>query len=99
MVAPDNIKTLDDEWVTTVIPLKNMSATQVVPLLRPLLPQYGQLAPSSDRNALLLVDRTANVKRIIEIVKVLDSLPRPRRRRRRKLPKHKSRLLVHCEGG
>ena len=76
VVAPDNIKTLDDEWVTTVMPLKNLSAIQLVPMLRPLLPQYAQLAPSSDRNALLIADRTANVKRIIEIVKVLESLPK-----------------------
>jgi len=76
LVAPDNIKTLDDEWVTTILPLKNMSAVQVVPMLRPLLPQMAQLAPATERNALVIVDRTANVKRIIEIVKTLESLPK-----------------------
>ncbi len=76
LVAPDNIKTLDDEWVTTVLPLKNISAVQVVPMLRPLLPQMAQLAPFTERNALVIADRTANVKRIIEIVKVLEGLPK-----------------------
>jgi general secretion pathway protein D len=76
VVAPDNIRALDDEWVTTVMPLKNINAGQLVPVLRPLLPQYAQLAPFTDRNALIISDRSANVKRIVEIVKILEALPK-----------------------
>lgn len=74
--APDNIKTLDDEAVTTVVAVKGASAAQLVPLLRPLIPQWGHLAALPDRNALLIVDRAANVKRLLEIIKIFEGLPK-----------------------
>ncbi len=57
VASPDNIEGLDDELVTVVLTLKNISAAQLVPILRPLMPQYGHLAAFSDRNALILVNR------------------------------------------
>jgi general secretion pathway protein D len=76
IVTPDHIKELDDEIVTCVFAVKNISATQLVPILRPLLPTWGHLAAVSDRNALIIVDRSANVKGIIEIVRILQDLPK-----------------------
>jgi general secretion pathway protein D len=76
LVAPENIKALDDEWVTCVIPIKNISAAQLVPILRPMIPQAGHLAAFPDRNALIIADRSANVRRIVEIIKILESLPK-----------------------
>ena len=76
VVSPDNIKTLDDEWVTCVVPLKNISAAQLIPILRPLMPQYGHMAAMPDRNALILVDRTANVRHLVELIKNLENLPK-----------------------
>jgi general secretion pathway protein D len=76
VVSPDNIKTLDDEWVTCVVPVKNISAGQLIPLLRPLMPQYGHMAAMADRNVVILVDRTANVRHLVELIKILESLPR-----------------------
>jgi general secretion pathway protein D len=75
-VSPDNMKTLDDEWVTCVVPVKNISAAQLIPILRPLMPQYGHMAAMPDRNALILVDRTANVRHLVELIKILENLPR-----------------------
>jgi general secretion pathway protein D len=76
VVSPDNIKTLDDEWVTCVVPIKNISAAQLVPALRPLVPQYGQMGVMPDRNALILVDRSANVRRLVELIRILENLPK-----------------------
>lgn len=76
VVSPDNIKTLDDEWVTCVVPIKNISAVQLVPALRPLVPQYGQMGVMPDRNALILVDRSANVRRLVELIRILENLPK-----------------------
>jgi general secretion pathway protein D len=76
LVAPDNIKTSDEELVTCVIPVKNISAAQLVPILRPLIPVWGHLAALPDRNALILVDRSGNVRRLVEIIKILESLPK-----------------------
>jgi general secretion pathway protein D len=76
LVAPGSIKALDDEWVTTVVPVRNIPSTQLVPLLRPMVPSSGQLVALPDRNALILVDRGANVKRMIEIIKLLEDMPK-----------------------
>jgi general secretion pathway protein D len=76
IVSPENIKTLDDEWITSVVPVKNISATQLVPLLRPMVPQQGHLAALPDRNALIIVDRSANVKRLVELIRILENLPK-----------------------
>jgi general secretion pathway protein D len=76
LVTPDNIKTLDDEWVTCVMPIKNISAPQLVPILRPMLPQSAHLAAYPDRNALVIVDRSANVRRLVEIIEILENLPK-----------------------
>lgn len=76
LVSPENIKTLDDEWITCVVPVKNISAPQLVPILRPLVPQWGHLSALPDRNALIIVDRSANVRRLVDIIKILESLPK-----------------------
>ncbi len=76
VVSRENIKTLDDEWITCIVPVKNISAPQLVPMLRPLVPQWGHLSALTDRNALIIVDSSANVRRIVDIIKILENLPR-----------------------
>jgi general secretion pathway protein D len=61
------------ECVTQVIPLKYASAAQLVPILRPMLPQYAHLAAVLPENALLIVDRFANVRRLEALVRSLDT--------------------------
>lgn len=63
----------DGEFVNRVIAVKNAPATQLVPILRPLLPQYAHLVAFPCKNALLIVDSYANVKRIEQIVRALDT--------------------------
>src|SRR6202165_2182135 len=41
---PSKINPASDEIVTQIIAMKNVSAAQLVPILRPLIPQYGELA-------------------------------------------------------
>jgi len=62
----------DTEYVNRLIVVKNSPAAQLVPLLRPLLPQYAHLAAFPCKNTLLIVDSFANVKRIEQIVRALD---------------------------
>jgi len=62
----------DAEVVSVVITPKNVPAAQLVPILRPLIPQYGHLAAVPCVNKLLLVDRFANVKRLQAIIEALD---------------------------
>ncbi|MBS0420131.1 MAG: hypothetical protein JSR66_20640 [Proteobacteria bacterium] len=62
----------DAQVVNYTIPVVNGPAGFLVPILRPLLPQYAQLAAAGCSNTLLITDRYANVKRIEAIVKALD---------------------------
>ena len=64
-----------DEWRMRVLPLTNIEAAQLVPILRPLLPQAAHLAAFPGSNQLLIMDRYANLKRIAEIVRALDKPP------------------------
>jgi type II secretory pathway component GspD/PulD (secretin) len=76
LLPPDNLKTLDDEPVATVLAVKGISAAQLVPILRPMIPTWGHLAAFPDRNALIIVDRTSNVKRLLEMIRILEALPK-----------------------
>lgn len=61
-----------DELVTRVIPIKNVPAAQMVPILRPLVPQQGHLAAYPNSNVLVVSDRAANIHRLISIIDRID---------------------------
>ena len=61
-----------DEIVTHVIEIKNGSASQLVPILRPLNPQWAHLAAYVPSNMLIITDRAANVERIEKLVTTID---------------------------
>ena len=69
---PENVSATSDEIVTQVISLKNVSAAQLVPMLRPLMPQYAQLAPYAAGNMLIISDRASNVNRLMRIIARID---------------------------
>jgi general secretion pathway protein D len=62
----------DAEVVTDIIHVKNESAARLVPILRPLVPQFGHFAADTCSNDLVVVDRFANVRRLEAIVQRLD---------------------------
>jgi len=62
-----------DEIVTQVVSVKNVQAAQLVPILRPLIPQYGHLAAHPASNMLIISDRAANVKRMVRIIQRIDN--------------------------
>ncbi len=61
-----------DQLVTRVIAIQHVPAAQLVPILRPLIPQQGQLAAYQPSNSLVISDRAANVKRLINIINRID---------------------------
>jgi general secretion pathway protein D len=65
-------KALDDELVTVILTPRNMCAAQAVPVLRPLMPQAAHMASYTLSNTLILSDRAANVRRIVDMVDRLD---------------------------
>ena len=69
---PDRISSSSDDIVTEVIAVKNVSAAQLVPVLRPLIPQYGHLAAYPGSNMLIISDRANNVNRMVRIIQRID---------------------------
>ena len=51
-----------DDYVTQAIVLDNIGAAQLVPILRPLLPQSAHLAAHQPSNALIVADRPQNMR-------------------------------------
>ncbi len=77
IVQSDDASIAADEWITRVLTTTNIEAAQLVPILRPLLPQAAHLAAHATTNRLIVMDRYANVQRITDIVRALD-VPAPR---------------------
>lgn len=65
-------ESFEDDLVTRALVVQHVAAAQLVPILRPLLPQYGHLAAYAPSNILIISDRKANVERITNIVKRID---------------------------
>jgi len=71
---PDHVSATSDEIVTQVIDVKNVSAAQLVPILRPMIPQYGHLAAYPSSNILIISDRAGNVNRMMRIIRRIDQV-------------------------
>jgi general secretion pathway protein D len=61
-----------EDYVTQAIVLDNIGAQQLVPILRPLLPQSAHLAAHQISNSLIIADRPQNIRRMIELVRRMD---------------------------
>ena len=62
-----------EQMVTQVIEVKHTSATELVPILRPMVPQYGHVAAVASANALIISDHAQNIRRIEKIIRRIDS--------------------------
>jgi general secretion pathway protein D len=71
---PDHVSATSDEIVTQVIDVKNVNAAQLVPILRPMIPQYGHLAAYPASNILIISDRASNVNRMVRIIRRIDQV-------------------------
>jgi len=61
-----------DQLVTQVVPVINVPAAQLVPILRPMVPQQGHLAAYAATNSLIITDRSSNIQRLMEIIRRID---------------------------
>jgi general secretion pathway protein D len=71
---PDHVSASSDEIVTQVIDVRNVSAPQLVPILRPMVPQYGHLVAYPASNILIITDRASNVNRMMRIIRRIDQI-------------------------
>jgi len=61
-----------DELITKIIRLDHVPASQLVPILRPLVPQQGHLAAYNPTNTLIITDHAGNIHRLMKIIAGVD---------------------------
>ena len=65
-------KSAATQMETRLIQVQQGSVQELIPLIRPMVPQYGHLAAVPSANALIISDRSANINRIEELIRQLD---------------------------
>ncbi len=71
-VDSGKLKAPADEQVTRVVKVENVDVTQLVPVLRQLIPQKMHMGQIRATNVLLLHDSKANVDRIVKVIEQID---------------------------
>lgn len=67
-----NFRAADREIVSLMFEVKSACAPQIVPILRPMMPQAAHMAAFPQSNTLVLTDRAANVRRVAQMAAALD---------------------------
>lgn len=62
-----------DDVMVQVVPVRFVPAEQLVPVLRPLMPQWSSVSAYSPSNMLILSGRANNIKQMANIIKQVDS--------------------------
>lgn len=70
--AEDEAPRGGEQIVTHVAIVQNGSATQMVPLLRPLMAPTSQLSAFDAANALIITDYADNIRRLLRVIEKLD---------------------------
>jgi general secretion pathway protein D len=71
-IMEDQAAVANDEYVTQVIRLDNISAAKLIPVLRPLVPQQAHMAAYAPSNAIIISDIRSNIGRIVDIIERMD---------------------------
>jgi general secretion pathway protein D len=75
IVKSDEIRAPDAQIITTIVTVKNAKALELASMIRPLMASNAQVNAFADGNALIIVDRAANVRRVVTLIRELDKLP------------------------
>jgi general secretion pathway protein D len=77
-LSPDALSQLKnlphgDDMMVQVIPVQHTPAEQLVPVLRPLMPQWSTVTAFGPTNMLILSGRANNIRQLAHIIKQVDS--------------------------
>ena len=61
-----------EELVTRVVAAQNVESTELVKILRPLIPQYGHIAAVAEPNIVIVSDHADNILRLMRIIDQID---------------------------
>ncbi|HEX4387371.1 MAG TPA: secretin N-terminal domain-containing protein, partial [Steroidobacteraceae bacterium] len=71
---PNSVNGASDEMVTQVLEVHNVNAQNLIPILRPMIAQYGHLAAYPASNILIVTDHASNVARMMRIIRRIDQI-------------------------
>jgi len=71
-LTADDPKIGSEEMMTRLVRMENTCATWLVPILRPMMPQFAHLAAYPPANTLIVADRAVNARRIADLAMRLD---------------------------
>ncbi len=60
-------------WFTTVIAVRYTDASSLLSDIQPLLPSWSTVSANTTSNSIVITDTKANIKRVMEIIKALDT--------------------------
>jgi len=69
MVSPPQ----GDDMMVAVVPVHYVPSEQLVPVLRPLMPQWSSVSAYAPSNMLILSGRASNIKSLVNIIKQVDT--------------------------
>ncbi len=69
--APDPAH-IGDEIITQIVPIRFAPIPDLTALLRPLISTRGSLTAHPETNLLVITDAAANIRRLLEIIKLVD---------------------------
>jgi len=69
----DDRRVSDHEIVTRILPVEGLSPNQLIPILRPMMPQSAQLGAAQGSTAIIIVDRYDNVRRMTRVIEEVVS--------------------------
>lgn len=69
-----NRNTAGAQQITQVVKLKNISAVNLIPVLRPLMPKEAYIAAYTATNLLILSDSEHNIVRIMQVIANMDKV-------------------------
>ena len=68
----DATKDNNDAQITQIIQLEHASVQDLVPIIRPLIPPTSHFAPHAPSNSVVITDTTANIQRVLKIIRRID---------------------------
>jgi len=63
---------IGEDIVTQVLDIKHVSAAQLVPIIRPLVPPQGHMAAHTQTNTLIISDHASNIQRLVKLIERID---------------------------
>lgn len=64
---------MGNEVVVRVVPVNHVSATELIPILRPLMSQSGSISAYFPSNSIILAGTASNIARLVQIIHQMDS--------------------------